>query len=514
MAHSAKHLHESDKQPLGAKTNKVFILGLIAGFLGLGGALLLAIKSDADLTRFGFAYLVNFLWVLAITLGCLFVVIITHLFRAGWVVVVRRLFEAVAVNIWVVGLLSLPIIGFAIAGRTEGMLFPWTQKREQVEHKTEDAKAFLEKVEAVYAGHEGGELAKDSEYRDVKIGTDRPAVVMPAAEAASQYSSDPETAKAQQKAHWQVLTEHALHYKAWGGDHGFRWYTREFFALRLIAYFLIWGVMAWFYWNHSVRQDKTRDPALTNKREWWAPLSVIIFAATITLAAYDLVLSLDPTWFSTMFGVYFFANATLAGLCVVALLTMLLSKKGLLKTATTDHLHDIGKLMFAFSFFWGYVAYSQYMLIWYASIPEETYWFEIHGVTTVGSAPQYGSCWSKISIVLLVCHLFIPFAFLLSKHVKRNRLCLAAASVFLLAVVWLDFFWLVMPSFTFLKTGTPGTPVLGLPELLTFIGLFGFAAAGVARRLAKVSPIAHGDPRLHESVNLDTETFTPFFNNY
>ncbi len=516
MAHSAKQFHDSDKQPL--KTGKAFALGLIAGLVALGAALALALTdkgaNDAGLTRFAFAYLTSFVWVLAVVLGSLFVVIITHLFRAGWVVVVRRLFEAVAVNIWLVGLLAIPIGVFAAKDQYAGMLFPWSEKQEVVEDNAKDASAFLAHVDAVFNKTEAQPLPKsyasvtvvDSREKDANGQAD----VMPYAESASHYSMDRKTAEAQQKAQWWQLTEHALHYKAWGGDHGFLWYNKVFFVLRLAAYFLIWGLMAWYYWHHSVRQDATRDYKLTNKREWWAPLSVIIFALTSTVASYDLILSLDPTWFSTIFGVYFFANATVAGLSTVALLTMLLSKKGLLKTATTEHLHDIGKLMFAFSFFWGYVAYSQYMLIWYASIPEETYWLELHGLTTVGSSPQFGSAWSWIAVVLLFCHLFIPFAFLLSRHVKRNRLCLGIASVWLLAVVWLDFYWLVMPSYSFLKTGTPTVPVFGAMEVLTFIGLAGILVAGVARTLGKVSPIAHGDPRLHESVNLDTNVWTPF----
>ncbi len=519
MAHSAKQLHDSDKQPL--KTGKVFAFGLIAGLVGLGAALALALADkgadDAGLTRFAFAYLTNFIWILAVVLGCLFMVIITHLFKAGWVVVVRRLFEAVAVNIWLVGLLAIPIGFFAAA--KPGMLFPWSNEQKVVVDKADDAAAFLNHVDAVFNKEEAKPLPKSSEYANVHVVDTRlndkgQAGVMPYAESSSQYSLDPATAQAQQKAHWWRLTEEKLAYKAWGGEHGFLWYNKVFFVLRLAAYFMIWGLMAWFFWRHSVRQDATRDHTLTNKREWWAPLSVIVFALTTTVASFDLVLSLDPSWSSTMFGVYFFANTTVSGLSVVALLTMLLSKKGLLKTATTEHLHDIGTLMFAFAFFWGYVAYSQYMLIWYASIPDETYWFELHGLTTVGSSPQYGSAWSWISVVLLAGHLFIPFAFLLSRHVKRNRLCLGIAAVWLLAMVWLDFYWLVMPSYSFLKTGSPTVPVFGWPEILTFIGLAGFLVAGVARTLGKVSPIPHGDPRLHESVNLDTNVWTPFHTNH
>ena len=510
MAHSAKQFHESDKQPLGAKANKAFFAALLLGVIGLGGAIALAFsQKDAGLTHFGFAYLTSFIWVLGITLGCLFITVVTHVFRAGWIVVVRRLFETVAVNIWLVALLAVPIVFFAVA--KPGALYPWSQTQKVVHDTAEDSKAFLENVDAAVAGHELKALSKDSQYAQVDIKTGRPDNAMPYADASSEYSNDRATAEAQQKAHWWILTKHILEYKAWGGDHGFSWYQPVFFAIRILTYFLIWFSLAFFYWKHSTSQDEDKNVSHTHKREWWGPLGIILFAVTTTLAVYDLVVSLEPAWFSTMFGVYFFANCTLSGLCVVSLATIFLSKKGLLKTASTDHLHDLGKLMFAFTFFWGYVAYSQYMLIWYASLPEETYWFEIRGVTTVGTAPQYGSPWSVIAIALLVCHLFIPFAFLLSHHVKRNRVCLAIAAVWLLAVVWLDFYWLIMPSYSFLHTGKPAIPEFGPMEVLCFLGIAGIAAAGVIRRLSKVSLIAHGDPRLHESVALDTNVWTPMY---
>lgn len=510
MAHSAKQFHESDKQPLGAKATKVFIIALALGILCLAGAFALAFSGkDQGWSRFGYAYLVSFVWVLGITLGCLFVTVVTHLFKAGWVVAVRRLFETIAANVWLVALLAAPIIVLTFV--RPGALYPWSESKAVVIQHAENAEAFLNKVDAKMNGTEDRGNPKDSEYAKVDIKVDHPANVMPYAESSSQYASDPATAQAQQNAHWWMRTEHTLEYKAWGGEHGFAWFQPLYFAIRVVVYFLIWTAFGLFYWKHSVSQDEDKAVSHTHKREWWAPLGTIIFAITVTLATFDLICSIEPAWFSTIVGVYFFANCTLSGVCVVALLTIFLSKKGLLKTASTDHLHDIGKLMFAFSFFWGYVAYVQYLFTWYASIPEETFWYELRGVSTNSSSPQHGSSWSVIAVVLLVCHLFVPFAFLLSAHVKRNRICLGAAAVWLLAFVWLDYYWMIMPTFSFLHTKTPMVPVFGIMEVLCFVGLAGITVAGVVRRLSKVSLIAHGDPRLHESVALDTNVWTPFY---
>jgi hypothetical protein len=179
---------------------------------------------------------------------------------------------------------------------------------------------------------------------------------------------------------------------------------------------------------------------------------MILFAFTITLAAVDLIMSLNPHWYSTMIGVYLFADAVLSGLVVLTLLALWLQSQGLLRGAVTvEHYHDLGKLTFAFVFFWGYIAFSQYMLIWYANMPEETQFYMVR---------QIGP-WAGISLALIVVHFFLPFLGLMSKHVKRLLPLFAFWLIWLLVAHAFDLFWLIMPG-TFFQSEQSAN----LPDLL------------------------------------------------
>jgi len=235
------------------------------------------------------------------------------------------------------------------------------------------------------------------------------------------------------------------------------------FVLRMVFYFAVWGGLAWYFRSRSIRQDATGDVQLSVRMERIAAPGMFALAVTLTFAAVDLLMSLNPHWQSSIFGVYFFADCVLAGLVTLTLLARWLQSQGRLGAAvTTEHYHDLGKLTFAFVFFWGYVAFSQYVLIWYANIPEETQFF----------IPRQIGPWAHVSILLAACHLLIPFAGLLSRHAKRRLGVLTFWCVWLLGAVLLDLFWIVMPS-AFIQEiphaagAAPGTPLpVALPALV------------------------------------------------
>jgi hypothetical protein len=209
------------------------------------------------------------------------------------------------------------------------------------------------------------------------------------------------------------------------------------------------------------------------------------FAVTVCFAAFDWLMSLDPHWYSTIFGVYFFSGCAVG---VTALLVVLVSlaqrRGGLDRAVTVEHYHDLGKLLFTFVFFWGYIAFSQYMLIWYANIPEETRWLvvrESHG-------------WQWVGVLLLFGHLLVPFLGLLSRHVRRSRAALTGWAVFLLVMHWVDLYWLVMP--TFQEEYLP----FGLADVLCLIGLGSLYLAAVVHVAADHSLVPLRDPRLDESL--------------
>ena len=258
-----------------------------------------------------------------------------------------------------------------------------------------------------------------------------------------------------------------------------------FFALRAVVYLGVWALLARFYWRKSVAQDETGDKKYTLQMQWWSGPATLAFAATVSFASFDWLMSLDPYWFSTMYGVYFFSGCTVSFFAALAIVMVAVQQRGMLQDSiTVDHYHDIGKWLFGFVFFWGYIAFSQYMLIWYANIPEETTWY----------LARQTSGWAWVSVLLLFGHFLIPFCGLLSRGAKRNKYVLAGWAAWLLLMHWIDLYWLVMP-----KLGDGG-PTFGFVDLFCVLGM-GALYLGILIRIAgDRGLIPARDPRLDESL--------------
>jgi hypothetical protein len=258
-----------------------------------------------------------------------------------------------------------------------------------------------------------------------------------------------------------------------------------FWVIRLAVYFGIWGLMASFLYRTSVAQDTTGEPGLTLRMERLSAPGMVVFALSLNFAAFDLLMSLDPHWFSTIFGVYYFSASVVAFFAVMPKALYALQMRGILKNAiTVEHYHDLGKLLFAFIVFWAYIAFSQYMLIWYGNVPEETEWF---------LKRQTGG-WTTVSLLLIFGHFVLPFLLLVSRYIKRRPPLLAITGGFVAAMCWVDIYWLVMPEFS------PGVARFGLLDILCFLGMNGVWSAAVVWRLSRHSAIAERDPRLEESL--------------
>jgi hypothetical protein len=166
---------------------------------------------------------------------------------------------------------------------------------------------------------------------------------------------------------------------------------------------------------------------------WGLPLTAVATA----FCAYDGVMSLDPHWFSTIFPVYFWAGGWWAALATITLVALLWRRRGLLlEEVTTEHLQDLGKFMFAFTVFWTYIAFSQYMLYWYGNLPEEIRWYHV----------RLENGWQYLSLALLVAHFIIPFLLLIPRVTKRTLPVLAFATVWFLVMHWMDLAWLSFPT--------------------------------------------------------------------
>jgi hypothetical protein len=212
---------------------------------------------------------------------------------------------------------------------------------------------------------------------------------------------------------------------------------------------------------------------------------MVLFALSLNFAAFDLLMSLDAHWFSTIFGVYYFAASVLAFLAVMPKILYAMQSRGILENAVTvEHYHDFGKLLFGFTVFWAYIAFSQYMLIWYGNLPEETGWF---------LKRQTGE-WTTVSLILIFGHFVVPFLLLVSRKIKRRPLLLAITGGYVAVMCWIDIFWLVVPEFS------PGVARFGWLDILCFLGMNGVFSAVFVLRLARHSAVAERDPRLEESL--------------
>ncbi len=263
------------------------------------------------------------------------------------------------------------------------------------------------------------------------------------------------------------------------------WYGLPFFWARSALYLAIWAVLGPFLSRISARQDASGDPALTLRMRAISAPGMILLGASTTFAAFDWLMSLDYRWYSSIFGVYFWIQSILGSMAALILVVVGLRAGGQLRrTITTEHVHDLGKLLFAFTIFWAYIAFSQYFLIWYANQPEETSWF---------LRRRTGS-WNELSWFLAIGHFALPFAMLLPRAAKRSPIWLGMVAAWVLAACYLDFYWLVMPTLH-----AEGARPHWL-DLTTLAALFSTFGALVARALARHPMIPVGDPRLAESL--------------
>jgi len=258
-----------------------------------------------------------------------------------------------------------------------------------------------------------------------------------------------------------------------------------FFCGRMLLYFAVWIGLSRYFMKKSVAQDESGDVALSNRMRARSGPAMIAYALTTAWAAFDLLMSLTPHWFSTIFGVYYFAGCAISIYCVLAIASFALQRSGRLeRSITVEHYHDLGKMANAFTLFWAYIAFSQFMLIWAANIPEESTFFR----------PRMFTEWKWASIALILVHFCIPFVGMMSRHVKRNPPLLATWAAFMLAVHAFDLFWIVMPAFS------PESIVFHPIDLFCLAGVGGLCLFGAMTAAGNVKLLPVRDPRLAASL--------------
>jgi hypothetical protein len=261
----------------------------------------------------------------------------------------------------------------------------------------------------------------------------------------------------------------------------------NFFLARAIAFFVFFIISTQLLRRFSVRQDKDGNPRFTLWMRKLSFISLPLFAFSLTFGACDWLMSLNYHWFSTMWGVYIFAGAAGSSMSLLVLVITALRKAGYLKDVITlEHYYVMGKWMFAFSVFWAYIGFSQYMLIWYANMPEETQYFLLRNTQS----------WWALSLLLVAGRFFGPFAILLLQSIKKNPARLSLLAGWILCMQLLDMYIIVMPALH--GTGVHVSiwdfvPLVGMGATLAFIYL---------RILGRTSVFPVRDPRLIESIKM------------
>lgn len=210
-----------------------------------------------------------------------------------------------------------------------------------------------------------------------------------------------------------------------------------FFLIRSAVYFLVWYLIARVLYKTSIAQDDAPDEEKIEKMKRISAPAMILFALTSSFAAFDWLMSLDPHWYSTIYGVYFFSGSLLSLLAFTIIIGVALRNFGILDDVITiEHYHDLAKLLFSFIIFWAYMGFSQYFLIWYANIPEETIWYAV----------RWDGTWKYMTMTIVLGHFLFPFLGLMTRSSKRNLKWLTFMSVWVLVMHWIDLYWLAFPT--------------------------------------------------------------------
>ncbi len=252
------------------------------------------------------------------------------------------------------------------------------------------------------------------------------------------------------------------------------------FWLRAVVYFAIWIVVAHFLNRWSLVQDQTADPSLTGRIKALSGPGLILYGLTVTFSGMDWVMSLEPEWYSTMYGMIFMAAQGLQALAFVIIVSYLLARTGpLAKVAVSPRFHDLGNLTLAFVMLWTYTSFSQFLIIWAENFTEEIPWYLRR--TTGG--------WQNLAIGLIVLQFALPFVLLLSRVVKNSSLLLSLVALLILAMQFVSDFWLVAPAFH------PGALGIHWMDVVAPIGLGGIWLAMFLRQVKNRSLVPQHDPR-------------------
>ncbi len=263
-----------------------------------------------------------------------------------------------------------------------------------------------------------------------------------------------------------------------------------FFCIRAVIYLMVWLWLSMRLFSYSTNQDGSGDPSWTVKLQRMAPVATISFAFSLNFAAFDWFMSLEPNWYSTIFGVRLFATSAVLSFALNILVTLGFRRAGISKGAIhVEHFHDLGKLLFGFLVFWAYISFSEFFLIWYAAIPEETIYFHRRWDT---------DSWRMVSVSLVVVKFIIPFFLIMSRNAKRNLGLLGLGAGCIVALHLVEMYYWVMPHFQ--EGGIAFSATGFITDLGCVFACVGLYLAVVFRRMLNHPVIPVRDPRLQRAI--------------
>ena len=372
-------------------TRKTLVVGAVAGLAGV-----IATGFVAGWERFWVNWILWFVFILTIGLGCLFIVALEHVVGARWSVPLRRVPERLS------GLVILMVPAALLALIALPILYPWTNA--------------------------------------------------------------------------EVLRDPVVGGKA-------VWLNVPFFVIRVLLCAGLWILAYLLLVRGSIRQDQAGDPRFNVRARRFAPVFMIIFGITITIVAFDWISSLEPAWYSDVFGVYIFAGTFLAGLAATTLAVLYLMARGRLPRVTPDHVYNLGGFLFAFVVFWSYIGFAQYLLMWYANMPEEVFWYK----------ERLQGLWGALVLVLAVVHFFVPFLVLIPREAKSEPKRLVWIASAMLVAHWLDLYWMIYPV---LGKGA----LFSWPELSFGIFFIASSFLWIRHAMTRGADMPVGDPFLREGL--------------
>ena len=442
-------------------TAAIAVLGLLIAGAGF------ATQSD----RFGFSYLFAFITVFTVWLGSVFFTLIQHLTAASWSVSVRR-----ASEFFVSGVVVLPFLFLPLLTQTS-TLYPWWNADHSGVAEAQDHQDHQE-----HQGHqEHGAAAHDA--HDAHDAHEAHGAAADAHGGGHSHGHARVAGQIDHHAPHHLIEQEILAKKQGYLNKGF-WY------LRAVIYFLVWFWIGLKLFGMSTAQDASGDKQLTVKLARFAAPATFLYALTLTFAAFDWVMSLEPAWYSTMYGVRFFASGAVTSFAWIIVVTMGWKRAGLVgKEINTEHFHDLGKLMFGFLIFWAYVTFSEFFLIWYAAIPEEVIYFHRR---------WDDQSWRLLSCAIVGIKFIFPFFFTMSRNIKRNNKAIVFGASWIVSIHVVEMYYLIMPYYR------PFTPIqfggiwLELGCVMMTLGVY---LTWVLRNMTKHSIIAVGDPRLSRSLH-------------